>query len=197
MSDVTRILSAIEQGDPHAAEQLLPLVYDELRKLAAQKLAREGSGQTLQPTALVHETYLRLVKIEQVEWRDRAHFFAVAARVMRRVLIDYARARRRDKRGGAPVQVPLSETLDGLVQQPDDLLALEEVLARLEARNERQCRVVECRCFAGMSVEETAAALDTSPATVKRDWAFARAWLNRELGQDRSERAEADGSERP
>ena len=157
----------------------------------------ERSGHTLTTTALVHETYLRLVKIEQVEWRDRAHFFAVAARVMRRVLIDYARARRRDKRGGAPVQVPLSETLDGLVQQPDDLLALEEVLARLEARNERQCRVVECRCFAGMSVEETAAALDTSPATVKRDWAFARAWLNRELGQDRSERAEADGSERP
>jgi len=196
-SNVSELVRELSEGKPGALDRLIPVVYDELRRIAHGQLHGERSGHTLTTTALVHETYLRLVKIEQVEWRDRAHFFAVAARVMRRVLIDYARARRRDKRGGAPVQVPLSETLDGLVQQPDDLLALEEVLARLEARNERQCRVVECRCFAGMSVEETAAALDTSPATVKRDWAFARAWLNREVGQDRSERAEADGSERP
>lgn len=160
----------------------MPVVYDELRRIAHGQLRGERTGHTLTTTALVHETYLRLVKIEQVDWRDRAHFFAVGARVMRRVLIDYARARKREKRGGALVQVPLSETLDAVVQEPDDLLALEEALTRLETLNQRQGRVVECRCFAGMSVEETAAALGTSPATVKRDWAFARAWLNRELG---------------
>src|SRR5213593_109795 len=149
-SNVSELVRELSEGKPGALDRLIPVVYDELRRIAHGQLHGERSGHTLTTTALVHETYLRLVKIEQVEWRDRAHFFAVAARVMR---------------GGAPVQVPLSETLDGLVQQPDDLLALEEVLARLEARNERQCRVVECRCFAGMSVEETAAALDTSPAT--------------------------------
>jgi len=188
--NATDLLLELSEGRPGALDRLIPLVYDELRHIAHGQLRGERPGHTLTTTALVHETYLRLVKIEQVEWRDRAHFFAVAARVMRRVLIDYARARQRDKRGGAPVQVPLSEALNGLVQQPDDLLALEDALARLEVRSERQCRVVECRCFAGMSVEETAAALDTSPATVKRDWAFARAWLNRELGQNQNERAE-------
>ena len=188
--NATDLLLELSEGRPGALDRLIPVVYDELRHIAHGQLRGERPGHTLTTTALVHETYLRLVKIEQVEWRDRAHFFAVAARVMRRVLIDYARARQRDKRGGAPVQVPLSEALNGLVQQPEDLLALEDALARLEVRSERQCRVVECRCFAGMSVEETAAALDTSPATVKRDWAFARAWLNRELGQNQAERAE-------
>jgi RNA polymerase sigma factor (TIGR02999 family) len=182
-SDVSELLHELSQNKPGALDRLIPAVYDELRRIAHGQLLGERSGHTLTTTALVHETYLRLVKIEQVEWQDRAHFYAVAARVMRRVLIDYARARNRDKRGGAPVQVALSETLDAVVQQPDDLLALEEALGRLEAQNERQGRVVECRCFAGMSVEETAVALGTSPATVKRDWAFARAWLNRELSE--------------
>ncbi|HEU5261525.1 MAG TPA: sigma-70 family RNA polymerase sigma factor [Gemmatimonadales bacterium] len=189
--NVSELLRDLSQGKPGALDRLIPVVYGELRRIAHGQLQGERTGHTLTTTALVHETYLRLVKIEQVEWHDRAHFFAVAARVMRRVLIDYARARRRDKRGGDAVQVPLSETLDRLVQQPEDLLALEEALARLEARSERQCRVVECRCFAEMSVEDTAAALGISPATVKRDWAFARAWLNRELSQDSSERVRA------
>src|SRR5216117_2752226 len=127
--NVSQLLRELSQGKPGALDRLIPVVYDELRRLAHGQLQGERSGHTLSTTALVHETYLRLVQIDRVEWRDRAHFFAVAARVMRRVLIDYARARKRDKRGGAPVQVPLSETLDGLVQQPDDLLALEEVLA--------------------------------------------------------------------
>ena len=196
--NVSELLRELSEGKPGALDRLIPVVYDELRRIAHGQLHGERSGHTLNTTALVHETYLRLVKIERVEWQDRAHFFAVAARVMRRVLIDYARARKRDKRGGAPVQVPLSETLDGLVQQPEDLLALEDALARLEAQSERQCRVVECRCFAGMTVEETATALDTSPATVKRDWAFARAWLNRELGQDPSrQRAGTEGPRSP
>jgi len=187
--NVSQLLRELSQGEPGALDRLIPVVYDELRRLAHGQLQGERSGHTLSTTALVHETYLRLVQIDRVEWRDRSHFFAVAARVMRRVLIDYARARQREKRGGDPVPVPLSETLDGLVQQPDDLLVLEEALVRLESLNARQCRVVECRCFAGMSVEETAAALATSPATVKRDWAFARAWLNRELGRDQREPA--------
>lgn len=183
--DVSELLQALSRGQPGALDRLLPIVYDELRRIAHGELRREHPGHTLNTTALVHEAYLRLVRIDRVEWRDRAHFFAMAAQVMRRVLIDYARTKKRAKRGGdAAVQVPLSETLDALVQQPEDLLALEDALSRLEAQNERQCRVVECRCFSGMSVEETAAALDTSPATVKRDWAFARAWLNRELTED-------------
>jgi RNA polymerase sigma factor (TIGR02999 family) len=192
--NVSSLLHELSQGKRNALDRLMPVVYDELRRIAHGVLRGERSGHTLNTTALVHETYLRLVKIEQVEWRDRAHFFAVAARVMRHVLIDYARARKREKRGGAPVQVPLSEALDAMVRQPDDLLALEEALARLEALSERQCRVVECRCFAGMSVEETAAALATSPATVKRDWAFARAWLNHELGPGPRGRLSSDGS---
>jgi RNA polymerase sigma factor (TIGR02999 family) len=182
--DVPQLLQELSQGKSGALDRLLPIVYEELRRIAHGQLRSERPGHTLNTTALVHEAYLRLVKLDHVEWRDRAHFYAVAARVMRRVLIDYARAKKREKRGGDAVQVPLSETLDALVQQPEDLLALEEALSRLEARNVRQCRVVECRCFSGMSVEETAAALDTSPATVKRDWAFARAWLNRELTED-------------
>lgn len=195
--NISELLHELSQGKPNALDRLMPIVYDELRRIAHGLLRGERSGHTLNTTALVHETYLRLVKIEHVDWRDRAHFLAVAARVMRRVLIDYARTRKREKRGGAPVQVPLSEALDAMVRQPDDLLALEEALARLEVLNKRQCRVVECRCFAGMSVEETAAALDTSPATVKRDWAFARAWLNRELTQGPSGRVGAEGSGSP
>ncbi len=183
---VSDLLRELSRGQPGALDRLIPIVYDELRRIAHGQLRGEHPGHTLNTTALVHETYLRLVKIDRVEWQDRVHFFAVAAQLMRRVLIDSARTRNRDKRGGAAPHVPLSEW-DGPVQQPDDFLVLEEALARLEALNARQCRVVECRCFAEMSVEETAAALGTSPATVKRDWAFARAWLNRELGRQADE----------
>lgn len=181
--DVSGLLHELSEGKPGALDQLIPAVYDQLRRIAHGQLRGERPGHTLNTTALVHETYLRLVNVDQVAWRDRAHFYAVAARLMRRILIDYARGRKRTKRGGAWIQVPLSEALDGMVRDPDDLLGLEEALVRLEALNPRHGRVVECRCFAGMSVEETAVALETSPATVKRDWALARAWLNRELGR--------------
>ncbi len=191
--NVSALLRELSQGRPDALDRLIPLVYEELRRIAHGQLRGERSGHTLSTTALVHETYLRLVNINQVEWRDRAHFFAVAARVMRRILVDYARARGRDKRGGDAVQVSLDQVLDVSVAQSDDLLALEEALTRLEALNERQCRVVECRCFAGMSVEETAAALDTSPATVKRDWVLSRAWLNRELSDATPPRSPREG----
>lgn len=177
----TRLLRELSQGRRDALDDLMPVVYDELRRIAHAQLRRERPGHTLSTTAVVHEAYLRLVHIDQVEWQDRAHFFAMASRVMRRILIDYARTRKRDKRGGDAVQVPLAEALDVPVQQAEDLLALNEALERLEAASERQCRVVEYRCFGGLSVEETATVLGTSPATVKRDWAFSRAWLNREL----------------
>jgi RNA polymerase sigma factor (TIGR02999 family) len=182
--NVSDLLRGLSRGQPGALDRLIPIVYDELRRIAHGQLRGEQPGHTLNTTALVNETYLRLVQIDRVEWQDRAHFFAVAARLMRRILIDYARTRKRDKRGGVAPHVPLSESLGGTVPEPDDFSALEEALVRLEALNARQCRVVECRCFAEMSVEETAAAIGTSPATVKRDWAFARAWLNRELSRD-------------
>jgi RNA polymerase sigma factor (TIGR02999 family) len=176
-------LHELSQGRPEVLDQLMPAVYDELRRIAHGQLRGEQSGHTLNTTALVHEAYLKLVNLRQVDWRDRAHFFAVAARLMRRILIDYARARKREKRGGGLIQVPLVEGLDIVVEETETLLALDDALARLEALNERQARVVECRCFAGLSVEETAEALGTSPATVKRDWALSRAFLNRELAE--------------
>ena len=193
-ANVAGLLSELSQGQSQALDRLVPLVYDQLRRIAHGQLKGERSGHTLNTTALVHETYLRLVNINEADWKNRAHFFAIAARVMRRILIDYARARNRAKRGGAPIAVSLSEAPDAAVNEPEDLLALEEALARLEALNPRQCRVIECRCISGLSVEETAAALNTSPATVKREWAFARAWLNRELGQDGGLRSGLGGS---
>src|SRR2546427_626569 len=169
------------QPTTHSSKSELPT---QTRGTASIRPSRGTSaGHTLSTTALVHEAYLKLVNIHQVEWRDRAHFFAMAARLMRRILIDYARGKRREKRGGDAVQVQLTDAFD--VPGPvaaDDLVALDEALARLEAQSERQCRVVECRCFAGLSLEETAQTLGISVATVKRDWDFSRAWLNRELG---------------
>jgi len=182
-ADITGLLRELSQGRRDALDRLIPIVYEELRRIAHGQLRREHTGHTLSTTGLVHEAYLKLVNIHQVEWRDRAHFFAMAARLMRRILIDYARGKRREKRGGDAVQVQLTDAFD--VPGPvavEDLVALDEALARLEAQSERQCRVVECRCFAGLSLEETAHALGISVATVKRDWDFSRAWLNRELG---------------
>jgi len=187
-ADITGLLRELSQGRAGVLDRLMPIVYDKLRRIAHAQLRGERPEHTLNTTALVNEAYLKLVNVRQVEWRDRAHFFAVAARLMRRILIDYARARQREKRGGDAVHVPLAEAQDiPLGRAADDLLALDEALARLETQSERQCRVVECRCFAGMTVEETAAALGISVATVKRDWTFSRAWLNREL-------ASSDGS---
>jgi len=181
-ADITGLLRELSQGRAGVLDRLMPIVYDKLRRIAHAQLRGERPEHTLNTTALVNEAYLKLVNVRQVEWRDRAHFFAVAARLMRRILIDYARARQREKRGGDAVRVPLAEAQHvPLGGAADDLLALEEALARLEAQSERQCRVVECRCFAGMTLEETAAALGISVATVKRDWTFSRAWLNRQL----------------
>jgi RNA polymerase sigma factor (TIGR02999 family) len=185
-SEITQLLVQLSQGKREALDELVPIVYDQLRAVAHRHLVAERSGHTLNTTALVHETYLKLINVRQVQWRDRAHFFAMAGRLMRRVLIDYARAKKRDKRGGDLCAVSLDEEMGVLPNRVDDLLAVDDALARLEAESERQARVVECRCFAGLSVEETAAALGASEATVKRDWAFARAWLNRELGPESS-----------
>lgn len=183
MEDVTAILEGASRGDPSSAEQLLPLVYAELRRLAARRLAHERPGQTLQPTALVHEAYLRLVDQRQVQWQNRAHFLAVAAQAMRRILVDHARARSAAKRGNAEVHMQIEDahiTVDG----PSlDIVALDNALTRLAARDARQVQVVELRFFGGLSVEEAAEVLGVSAATVKREWSFAKAWLRRELSE--------------
>ena len=179
---VTVILAELSAGRPDAFEQLVPLVYDELRGIARAKLRGEAVGHTLDTTGLVHEAYMRMVGIEGVEWADRTHFFAVCARVMLRVLLDYADRVRAAKRGGGRPDLTL---VDGVVagdeRQPVDFIDLNRALTKLEGLDERQCRIVECRFFAGLSVGDTAEALGVSPATVKREWATARAWLNREL----------------
>jgi RNA polymerase sigma factor (TIGR02999 family) len=178
MSDVTGILSAIEQGDPHAAEQLLPLVYDELRKLAAQKLAREPPGQTLQATALVHEAYLKLVRADALRsWNGRVHFFAAAAEAMRRILIDHARGKHRARRGGRMKRVELPDIAALAETGADELLALDEALTRLQAADPRRAELVRLRYFAGLTLEQAAELLGISRATADRHWAFARAWL--------------------
>jgi RNA polymerase sigma factor (TIGR02999 family) len=188
MSDVTHILSAIEQGDLHAAEQLLPLVYDELRQLAAQKLAQEKPGQTLQPTALVHEAYLRLVGVQEApSWNSRGHFFAAAAEAMRRILIEKARRKKADKRGGRRARVSLDCVDAGTVAPPDELLALDEALERLGRHDPVAGQLVKLRYYAGLSLEQAAEALGVSSATAYRHWTFGRAWLHGQLLADRED----------
>lgn len=187
MSEVTHILSAIEQGDPRAAEQLLPLVYNELRRLAAEKMAREYPGQTLQATALVHEAYLRLVASSGREsgdseqrWDGRGHFFAAAAEAMRRILIDHARRKCSEKRGGDRVRRPLDDAALGATadESPaEDLLALDDALQQFEMEEPQKARLVKLRYFAGLSLQDAAAAMGISPATAKRHWVYARSWL--------------------
>lgn len=180
--DVTALLAEASAGRRGALDRLIPVVYDELRQLAHRRLRDERPGHTLSTTALVHETYLKLVDVDRAQWRDRVHFFGVAANAMRRILIDHARTRHRDKRGGPDlVHVTLADAASVSADRDEDLIALDDALARLEAENERYARVVECRFFVGLTLEETADALDVSLATVKRDWSFCRAWLNREL----------------
>ena len=179
--DVTRMLGSANDGDPDAMRAVLALLHDRLREIAHRQLAHEAAGHTLETDGLVNEAFLRLLGIDRVQWRDRQHFLSTAARMMRRVLIDYADRRRARKRGGGEVAVPLDETVVIVDRHADELSALDEALERLERTNPRYCRVVECRFFAGLSVEQTAHALALSPATVKRDWVAARAWLNREL----------------
>ena len=192
MSELTRILSAIEQGDPHAAEQLLPLVYDELRKLAAQRLAQEKPGQTLQATALVHEAYLRLVDSsgEQL-WDGRGHFFAAAAEAMRRILVESARHKHTLKRGGGLQRHDAAQAQLEAPETGEDLLALDEALTAFAQRDALKAELVKLRYFAGLTIEEAAEALDISPATAKRHWAYSKAWLLQAMG------GSADNSENP
>ena len=182
MNEVTRVLSAIEGGDPHAAEQLLPLVYQELRKLAAQKLAQEKPGQTLEATALVHEAYLRLVDVKKVQhWQSRAHFFAAAAEAMRRILIESARRKRRRKRGGNRERVDLDNAGVVSTAAPDELLIIDEAIAKLAAEDPQAAQLVRLRYFAGLSVEDAAEMCGLSRSSAYEHWSYARAWLHDEL----------------
>jgi RNA polymerase sigma factor (TIGR02999 family) len=182
MNDVTRILFDLEQGDPHAAEQLLPLVYDELRKLAAQKLAQEAPGQTLQATALVHEAYVRLVDVEQAQhWKSRGHFFAAAAEAMRRVLIDQARRRQSQRRGGETQRQSLEGLQAAAPASDEELLAVHEALERLQQVDPAKAELVKLRYFGGLTIAESAQALGVSITTANRYWSYARAWLHEEL----------------
>ena len=183
VNEVTHILAAARQGDPHAAELLLPLVYDELRKLAAARLAHEKPGQTLQATALVHEAYLRLLGPAGVEqpWNSRGHFFAAAAEAMRRILVEQARRKHRARHGGGLQRVDLDSKLQLSGEADDELLALDEALERLAAEVPEAAEVVKLRYFAGLTIDQTALAINTSVRTVNRHWAYARAWLFQQL----------------
>jgi RNA polymerase sigma factor (TIGR02999 family) len=185
MGDVTRILADIDKGDPQAAEQLLPLVYDELRRLAAQRMAQENPGQTLQATALVHEAYLRLVKVDGVQnWNGRGHFFGAAAEAMRRILIDQARRKESQRRGGGVTRESLEMVEIAAPEPADDFLAVNEALARFEAIDKPKAELVKLRYFAGLTIPEAAEALGISTTTADRHWAYARAWLHAELKRD-------------
>jgi RNA polymerase sigma factor (TIGR02999 family) len=184
--DVTELLSQYRGGKREALDLLVPLVYDELRRIAARYMRAEAASHTLQPTALVNEAYMRLVDQREVEWQSRAHFFGVAAQLMRRLLVDHARGRNRQKRGGGLVVVPLEEQDVAAPDDGLDLVALDDALERLAELSPQQARVVELRYFAGLSIEETAEVLGVSTMTVKRGWAMARAWLHREITGDQS-----------
>jgi len=185
MNDVTQIMSAIERGDPQAAEQLLPLVYAELRKLAAQRLAQEKPGQTLQATALVHDVYLRLVgQKDEQHWKSRGHFFAAAAEAMRRILVESARRKRRIKHGGNYQRVDFDEVALEIGAPVDDLLAVNEALVRLESTDFAAALLVKLRYFAGLTMPEVAVAMGVPLRTAERNWTFARTWLKRELSPE-------------
>ena len=179
--DVTLLLKQLSAGDHEAVDQLVPLLYNELRRLAGYYLRQERSDHTLQATALVHEAYLRLIDQRAVEWKNRSHFFAVAAQVMRRILLDYARSHQAVKRGGALPKLSLDNAVIFCAEQANELVALDDLLTRLAKLDPQQARIVELRFFGGMSVEETAELMGISPRTVKRDWAMAKSWFSREL----------------
>jgi RNA polymerase sigma factor (TIGR02999 family) len=186
VSDVTQILAAIEEGDPNAADKLLPLVYEELRKLAAHRMANEAAGQTLQPTALVHEAWMRLVAKENPGFQNRSHFFAAAAEAMRRILIDNARRKRAVRHGGGQQRVDFEQVEPAALADDDQLLAVNEALIKLAAQSKVEGELVKLRYFVGMTVEEAAEVLGISPRTADNYWAHARAWLFRELKAKRS-----------
>jgi RNA polymerase sigma factor (TIGR02999 family) len=182
--EITQLLVAWNNGDAAALEKLMPLIQAELHRLAKRYMAGERRGHILQTTALVNEAFLRLIDWQNVEWQNRAHFFGLAAQIMRRILVDFARARRREKRGGDALMVSLSEAAHIAQEQSADLVALDDALQALEKLDQRQARVVELRFFAGLSLEETAEALKVSLSTVRRDWSLAEAWLFRELNRE-------------
>jgi RNA polymerase sigma-70 factor (ECF subfamily) len=198
MGDITQLLNAWQAGDKSALARLMPVVYAELRRIAVRAMRREAVGHTLQPTALVNEAYLRLTQQERTNWRNRTHFFAIAAQLMRRILVDHVRRRQRQRRGGEHVIITLDGMPDLVAPEPSggavDVLALDEALGKLEALAPRQCRIVELRFFSGLTVEATAEALGISAITVKREWAMAKTFLYREL---RPAREAACGGERP
>ena len=184
---VTGLLKEWSEGDETALEQLMPLVYDELHRLAHQHMRKEGPGHILQTSALINEAYLRLVDQPQIQWQNRAHFFGIAARLMRRILVDDARKRDSSKRGGSLIQIPLDEVNSLAQEQAANVAALDEALQRLETIDARHGQIVELRFFGGLSIEETAEVLKVSPGTVMRDWTFAKAWLRREITADKPE----------
>ncbi len=179
---VTQLLHALSDGDREALVELLPMIYDELRAIARRQMRGERSDHTLNTTALVHEAYLRLERLDRIEWRNRVHFLAVAAQCMRNILVSYAVRRRRLKRGGGARPLPLDESMWVPDERLDQVLSLDEALRALQKLNPRHVHIVECRFFGGLTIEETATVLDVSPATIKRDWQLLRAWLARELG---------------
>jgi RNA polymerase sigma factor (TIGR02999 family) len=181
--EITQLLARFRLGDREAESRLLPLVYGELRRQARACLARERSDHTLSPTALVHEVFLKLAEGGQPAWQDRAHFFAVASRLMRQILVDHARRRHAAKRGRSGERIPLEEALTFSNEKSAGLLALDDALGRLAQNDERQCRIVEMKFFAGLSMEEIAEVLRVSPRTVKREWTMARAWLHKEISR--------------
>jgi RNA polymerase sigma-70 factor (ECF subfamily) len=190
-NSVTKLLQEYSEGDEHALEELLPQVYRELRRLAGSYMKREKSNHTLQPTALVHEAFIKLVDQREVQWQSKAHFFAMAASIMRRILLDHARAKKTAKRGGgSPANLEFDDGIHLNEENGPDLLALDEALTRLSAQNEMQGRIVELRYFGGLSIEETANALEISPATVKRHWTLAKSWLQKELSAESTEDSE-------
>jgi RNA polymerase sigma factor (TIGR02999 family) len=181
--EITRALEQLSSGNQTALDGLLPAVYDHLRRIAERELRREQTGHTLNPTALVHEAYLKLVQLERITWQGRVHFFGACAQMMRRILISHARARKSEKRGAGVAHASLDDVIVAVSERPDALLALDEALDRLAALDPRKAKVVEYRYFAGMEIEEVAEVMGASAATVKRDWTAARAWLNRELAR--------------
>lgn len=181
--NITQLLNEWSDGDERALDRLTPLVYEELRQQAARYLRRERPGHTMQTTALINEAYLRLIDAKEVRWQGRAHFFAIAANLMRRILVDHARQRNAAKRGGSPLRVTIDRIVATAKQSNIEVLAIDEALTKLAAIDRQQAQIVELRFFSGLSVEETAAALGISPRTVKRDWSVARAWLRREIGE--------------
>jgi RNA polymerase sigma factor (TIGR02999 family) len=182
--EITRILQALSTGDEEAPERLMPLVYDELRRLASGYMRRERSGHTLQATALVHEAYMRLVDQTQIDWKGRAHFFSIAARLMRQILVDHARERNAAKRGGGVTKLALDEAISFAAENEIDLIALNDALNSLAALDSQQARIVELRFFGGLTIQDAAEVLKISPATVKREWGLAKAWLRREIVKD-------------